>query len=52
MKRKVIQICNTETPDGSRLVALCYDGTIWKMYRGDDVWCRIKGVPQDGEEKV
>jgi hypothetical protein len=49
-KRKVTQICNTETEAGSRLVVLCDDGTMWKMYYGDGVWDRIKGVPQDGEK--
>ena len=40
---RVIQICLN---DGRVLCALCDDGTIWRLYPGDN-WQLMPNVPQD-----
>lgn len=56
MNRKIIQICANQTrsqKDGvlyQDLVALCDDGTLWKL--GDNDWHLILNVPQDNLDEV
>lgn len=48
-KRTIIQICVSPESDQtySALYALCNDGTVWIKSRGDQVWIKIKEIPQD-----
>jgi hypothetical protein len=40
-KRKVIQIATATDPNNSVIVALCDDGTIWKIWGGQPNWARV-----------
>jgi len=42
--RKVIQI--TQEPRGNNILALCDDGTIWRIAEGG-AWTQLPGIPEE-----
>lgn len=45
--RKPIQIA---AADG-RILALCDDGTIWRIHISDDEWRRLPNIPNDNDDE-
>jgi hypothetical protein len=47
-RRKVIQIATASDPDNTIIVALCNDGSIWKLWGGTN-WRQVDTSKIEGE---
>ena len=50
MTRKIIQIATAYTENSiypSRILALCNDGTLWRLTNDGEKWIKLPNIPQD-----